>query len=141
MTFLQLRELTPAGVMPVTLVGWLTFAGLILTLVMQFIQMGRFLQKLDDIRTDVADLKQTQVIMDQHLDSLSQGFRDLIMEWRGQDGTNGARSRIRNLEIWKEGIERRHAGEDAIDRIEREQGHGERRRLRDKFIDDQGEAT
>jgi hypothetical protein len=130
-----MNDLTPAGVMPVTLVGWVTAIGLLLTLVMQFIQMGRFLQKLETIREDVLELKTTQGIMDQHLDSLSQNLRDLVREWRGADGTNGGKSQLRDHEIRLRVIENRHIGEDAVTLIEREQGQGERRRLRDKLID------
>lgn len=132
-------EIAPAGVLPVTLVGWVTALGLLITLILQFIQMGRFLQKLEGIRGDVVDLKTTQGIMDQHLDSLSQNLRDLVREWRGADGSNGGKSQLRDHEIRLRLIEDRHVGEDAVTRIEREQGQGERRRLRDKLIDERPE--
>ena len=129
-------DIAPAGFLPVTVVGWLTVIGLLATLIVQLVQMGRFLQKLEDIREDFGEFKDTVGIMDTHLASLSQGLRELIVEWRGADGTNGGRSRIRNLEKWKETVEARHIAEDAVTRIEREQGHGKRRRLRDRLIDE-----
>lgn len=128
-------DLAPAGVLPVTLVGWITAIGLLLTLVLQFIQMGRFLQKLDTIREDVIGLKNTHDFMDQHLDSLSENLKDLVREWRGADGTNGGKSQLRDHELRLRVIENRHVGEDAITKIELERGQGERRRLRDKLID------
>jgi hypothetical protein len=128
-------ELAPAGVLPVTLVGWITTIGLLLTLVLQFVQMGRFLQKLDTIREDVGALKKTQEFMDEHLDSLSENLRDLVREWRGADGNNGGKSQLRDHELRLRLIENRHVGEDAVTKIELEQGQGERRRLRDKLID------
>lgn len=128
-------ELAPAGVLPVTLVGWITAIGLLITLVLQFVQMGRFLQKLDTIREDVIGLKNTHDFMDQHLDSLSENLKDLVREWRGADGTNGGKSQLRDHELRLRVIENRHVGEDAITKIELERGQGERRRLRDKLID------
>jgi hypothetical protein len=122
-------------VLPVTLVGWVTAIGLLLTLVLQFVQMGRFLQKLEGIREDVVELKETQGIMDQHLDSLSRNLQTLVQEWRGADGNNGGKSQLRDHELRLRVIENRHVGEDAVTKIEFEQGQGERRRLRDRLID------
>lgn len=109
-------QLAPAGVLPVTLVGWVTAIGLLVTLIMQFIQMGRFLGKLDGIRVDFGELNTTVGIMDTHLDSLSQTLRDLVVEWRGVDGTNGGKSQLRDHELRIREIEKRHYGEDAITR-------------------------
>lgn len=107
-------QLAPAGVLPVTLVGWVTAIGLLITLVLQFVQMGRFLQKLEGIREDFGEIKETVGIMDTHLESLSRSFRDLIIEWRGADGTNGGKSQLRDHEARIRVIERRHDGEDAV---------------------------
>ena len=130
-------QLAPAGVLPVTLVGWVTAIGLLITLVLQFVQMGRFLQKLEGIREDVGELKETQTIMDSHLSSLSRNFHDMVLEWRGHDGTNGGKSQLRDHEVRLRVIENRHVGEDAVTRIEHEQG--ERRRLRDRVADQHSE--
>lgn len=127
-------QLAPAGVLPVTLVGWVTAIGLLITLVLQFVQMGRFLQKLDGIKEDFGEIKDTVGVMDAHLDSLSRSLRDLLYEWRGVDGNNGGKSQLRDHETRIRLIEKRHDGEDAITRIEREQS-SERRRLRDRVID------
>lgn len=127
-------QLAPAGVLPVTLVGWVTAIGLLITLVLQFVQMGRFLQRLDGIKEDFGEIKDTVGIMDTHLESLSRSFRELLFEWRGVDGNNGGKSQLRDHEVRIKAIENRHVGEDAVTQIEREQS-SERRRLRDRVID------
>jgi hypothetical protein len=116
-------------------IAWMTAVGLLIGLALQLVQMGKFLQKLTGIQEDFGEFKETVGIMDQHLESLSRLLRDLVLEWRGEDGNNGGKSQLRDHEKRLREIEYRHRGEDAITQFERDQGQGERRRLRDRIID------
>lgn len=49
------KEIAPAGFLPITLVGWLTTVGLIIGFALQFIAMGRFLEKLNGLGKRIND--------------------------------------------------------------------------------------
>jgi hypothetical protein len=67
-------------------------------------------------------------VMDEHLNSLSEAVRDLRIAWKGEDGNNGAKSKLRDHEQRLVEIERRNYFIDETARREREKYQGPERR-------------
>jgi chromosome segregation ATPase len=84
--------------------------------------------KLDRICEQYDEHEDTLKVIDSHLDTLSQDVRDLKKAWRGEDGTNGAKSLLTNHELRIREIEKRNYFIDETARREREKYQGPERR-------------
>ena len=86
---------------------------------------GKSLQGLDSkierLCEEVNDFKETQTVMDGHLSTLSASVRSLTQEWKGDDGTNGYKSLVRQLLLDVKQIMDRNTRIDAIADYERQQ--------------------
>lgn len=85
------QALAPSGFLPITLVGWLTTVGLLIGFALQFIAMGRFLEKLNgfgirlndhikesDARVTAIETRETERVM--AMERLTGGLANLTKD-------------------------------------------------------------
>ncbi len=92
--------------------------------------------KIDRLGEQMEDVENTQKVMDGHLETLSNDVRTLTQEWKGFDGTNGARNVLREHTKQIALILERNTKLDAVREIERERAGGQHRRLMDRVMDE-----
>lgn len=118
-----------ASVTPTSLFGWAAFVcgtgAFTILLWDRITNRGKSLSTLQNSINNLCEkidgLETTQSVMDTHLSSLSDAVRGLTYEWRGVDGSNGAKNTLKDHEKRLGLIEKRHGGIDAVAEHERQQ--------------------
>lgn len=141
-------QTAPQGIWPVTVAGWVTLISVPITVGVVIFGWGRFFGKLENILTEIAEIKLKVDKLDPELGSKVDGIAEdiellsndanlmKITLW-GVRGDNGITSDLKEIRRRLDSVQDRNTKLDAI--REREEGArlaGEEQRIRDRRRED-----